>query len=113
MPPPQPALGEVLDALRDTLEQRKGADPSTSYVASLYSKGQDAILKKIGEEAAETLIAAKNGSKPELVHEIADLLFHVLVLMAREGIPTGDLAVELGKRMGRSGHEEKAARSKQ
>lgn len=109
----QPSLGEVLDALRATLEQRKGADPSTSYVASLYAKGLDTVLKKIGEEAAETLVAAKNGSRPELVHEIADLLFHVLVLMAREGIPMGDLAVELSGRMGRSGHEEKAARSKQ
>jgi phosphoribosyl-ATP pyrophosphohydrolase len=107
------SLGDVLDALRDTLEQRKGADPKSSYVASLYAKGLDAILKKVGEEAAETLVAAKNGARPELVHEIADLLFHVLVLMAREGIPMADLAVELSGRMGRSGHEEKAARSKQ
>lgn len=105
-------LGEVLEALRETIEQRKGADPASSYVASLYAKGLDHILKKVGEEAAETLLAAKNGSRPELVHEIADLLFHLLVLMAREGIPTADLAVELSGRMGRSGHEEKAARSK-
>jgi phosphoribosyl-ATP pyrophosphohydrolase len=113
MPASPPALGEVLDALRATLEQRKGADPASSYVASLYAKGLDTILKKIGEEAAETLVAAKNGSRPELVHEIADLFFHVLVLMAREGIPLDDLAVELSRRTGRSGHEEKAARSKQ
>lgn len=105
-------LGAALDELYQTLLNRKGADPSKSYAASLYAKGLDTILKKIGEEAGETLIAAKNGSKPEMVHEIVDLLYHVFVLMAREGIQTGDLAVELKRRAGRSGLEEKAVRVK-
>lgn len=105
-------LGKALDALYATLESRKSADPATSYAASLYAKGLDAILKKIGEEAAETLIAAKNGNRVQTVHESVDLLYHLFVLMAREGISPADLAVELERRSGRSGLEEKAARSK-
>lgn len=106
----QSRIGEALDALYATLEARKSADPATSYAASLYAKGLDAILKKIGEEAAETLIAAKNGERPELLHEMVDLLYHLFVLMAREGISPADLAVEVERRAGRSGLVEKAAR---
>ena len=105
-------LGAALDALYATLLDRKAADPAKSYAASLYAKGLDAILKKIGEESAETLIAAKNGSGPELVHEMVDVMYHLFVLMAREGIQPADLAVELQRRAGRSGLEEKAVRVK-
>lgn len=105
-------LGKALDALYATLEARKSADPARSYAASLYARGLDAILKKIGEESAETLLAAKNGSRPELVHELADLVYHLFVLMAREGISPSDLSVELEGRTGRSGLDEKAARRK-
>lgn len=103
-------LGQSLDALYATLEARKGADPSTSYAASLYAKGLDTILKKIGEESAETLIAAKNGTRVQTVHELVDLMYHLFVLMAREGILPQELAVELERRSGRSGLEEKASR---
>ena len=105
-------LGQALDDLYATLENRKTADPAKSYAASLYAKGLDAILKKVGEESAETLIAAKNGSRPELVYESVDLLYHLFVLLAREGIRPADLAVELQRRAGRSGLEEKAVRVK-
>ncbi len=105
-------LGPALDALYATLESRKTADPAKSYAASLYFKGLDTILKKIGEESAETLIAAKNGSRAELIHETVDLMYHLFVLMAREGIQPDDLAVELARRAGRSGLEEKADRAK-
>ena len=105
-------LGAALQTLYATLEDRKTADPSKSYAASLYAKGLDTILKKIGEESAETLVAAKNGSRPELVHEMVDLIYHLFVLMAKEGIQPTDLAVELKRRAGRSGLEEKAVRVK-
>lgn len=110
-------LGEVLDALYVTLIARRGADPSTSYVASLYAKGADTILKKIGEEAAETIIAGKDcasGGAPErvrLVSEVADLCFHVMVLMAAYDVPLSSLSEELARRTGRSGLVEKASRS--
>lgn len=101
----------VLRALYATLESRKSADPSSSYVAKLYHGGIDAILKKVGEEAAETLIAAKNPDKPALVYELADLWFHSLVLAAASDVSIDDITQELARRMGRSGLEEKAARS--
>ncbi len=103
---------DVLDALYRVLESRKAADPASSYVSSLYAKGTDTILKKIGEEAAETLIAAKNGDDTPLVHELADLWFHTLVLMAHRDLPLSRLTDELQRRFGTSGHAEKAARSK-
>jgi phosphoribosyl-ATP pyrophosphohydrolase len=103
--------GEAIDSLYATLEQRRGADPGASYVASLYAKGDDAILKKIGEEAAETLLAAKNRDEAALVHELADLWFHTLVLMAHRHLPPQRLADELARRSGTSGHAEKAARA--
>jgi phosphoribosyl-ATP pyrophosphohydrolase len=105
-------LGKALDDLYATLEARKSADPAQSYAASLYAKGLDTILKKIGEESTETIVAAKNGSRPELVYESVDLLYHLFVLLAREGIQPADLAVELQRRAGRSGLEEKAVRVK-
>ncbi|WP_420464755.1 phosphoribosyl-ATP diphosphatase [Panacagrimonas sp.] len=104
-------IGRALDALYATLLDRKSADPTKSYAASLYSKGLDHILKKLGEEATETLIAAKNGTRPELVYETVDLLYHLFVLMAQAGISPADLAVELDRRSGRSGLAEKASRT--
>jgi phosphoribosyl-ATP pyrophosphohydrolase len=105
---PSPA---VLDALYATLRERRGAEPAQSYVASLYARGDDAILKKIGEEATETLLAAKGGDAAALTHELADLWFHTLVLMAHRDLPLGALLDELARRFGTSGHAEKAARS--
>jgi len=103
---------DVLDQVYATLQARKGADPASSYVARLYRDGLDAILKKIGEEAAETVIAAKNADAAALTHELADLWFHSLVLMAARDLPLSALTAELARRMGRSGLEEKASRSK-
>ena len=105
---------DILAQLTDILEQRKGAAPDSSYVASLYGKGLDAILKKVGEEAAETVMAAKDvehgGNKSKLIYEIADLWFHTMVLMADQGLSADDVLQELGRRFGVSGHDEKAAR---
>jgi phosphoribosyl-ATP pyrophosphohydrolase len=101
----------ILERLADTLEARKLADPSSSYVASLFHKGEDAILKKVAEEAAETLLASKDGDKLRLVREMADLWFHGMVLLAFHGLRPGDVLDELARREGLSGHEEKKARS--
>lgn len=105
-------MSEILQQIAQELEARKGADPATSYVASLYAKGLDAILKKIGEEAAETLIAAKGGESSQVIHEIADLWFHTLVLLAHQGLGPDAVLAELHRRFGVSGHAEKAARGK-
>ena len=102
---------DILRALTDVLEQRKQADPDSSYVAMLYAKGLDAILKKIGEEATETLIAAKGGDADELVYETADLWFHSLVLLVHQGVDPERVLNELERRFGLSGLEEKAARN--
>lgn len=101
---------EILERLSQTLAERRQADPSSSYVAKLYSKGQEAILKKVGEEAVETIMAAKDGDKLHLVREVADLWFHTLVLLANEGLSSEDVLAELARREGISGIEEKAAR---
>ncbi|MDR5170275.1 phosphoribosyl-ATP diphosphatase [Methylobacillus sp. Pita2] len=103
-------MSDVLDRLAELLEQRKGADPQSSYVARLYAKGTDAILKKIGEEAAETIIAAKDGDAEKIVYETADLWFHSLVMLAHAGLGPQDVLRELARREGLSGLEEKASR---
>ncbi len=100
----------ILDQLAQVLAARKQADPQSSYVASLYEKGLDAILKKIGEEAAETLIAAKNRESQALIRELADLWFHCLVLLAQQDLHPQAVLGELERRFGRSGLAEKAAR---
>ncbi len=105
-------MSTTLDKLSAVLESRKGADPASSYVAGLYAKGLDAILKKIGEEATETVIAAKDGEAGPLLHEIADLWFHTLVLLAHQGLKPDDVLAELDRRFGLSGLDEKAQRSK-
>ena len=102
---------EVLLELERTLHARKSAPAEKSYAASLYAKGVDAILKKLGEEAAETLIAAKNPDRAALVYELADLWYHSMLLMAAKDIALTDLTNELARRMGTSGLAEKAARS--
>ncbi|MGH8462035.1 MAG: phosphoribosyl-ATP diphosphatase [Stenotrophobium sp.] len=104
---------DVLVDLYQTLVERKSAAAGKSYVASLYARGTDVILKKLGEEAAETIIAAKNPDDAALVYELADLWFHSLVLMASRDIPVGAITTELARRMGTSGLEEKAGRMQQ
>ncbi len=106
------STNDVLRRIAEVLEARRGADPDASYVAALYDKGLDAILKKIGEEATETVIAAKGGERQQLVYEVADLWFHTLVLLAQQGLGPDDVLRELERRFGLSGIEEKAARDK-
>lgn len=105
---------DILAELTAILEQRKGAEPDSSYVASLYDKGLDAILKKVGEEATETVMAAKDveqgGDSAKLVYEVADLWFHTMILLAEKNLSADDVLKELARRFGVSGHDEKAAR---
>ena len=103
-------MSDILNKLAEILEARKQADPDSSYVAGLYSKGLDAILKKIGEEATETVMAAKDGQADKIVYETADLWFHTLVLLASQGLGPDDVLQELDRRFGISGIEEKAGR---
>ncbi len=106
-------MSDILSRLADTLETRKQADPASSYVARLYAKGLDAILKKIGEEAAETIVAAKNGDRQQIVYETADLWFHCMVMLASQGVRPEEVLDELARREGLSGLAEKAARGEQ
>ena len=101
---------DVLYSIADTLEARKSAAPSSSYVTSLFHKGEDAILKKVAEESAEVLMASKDGDKLHLVRETADLWFHSLVLLAYHNLRPEDVLAELKRREGISGHDEKASR---
>lgn len=101
---------DILRRLADTINARKAADPAGSYVAGLFAKGHDAILKKIGEEAAETLLAAKDGDKLHVVRETADLWFHCLLLLAWHGLGPDDVLAELKRREGISGVDEKKSR---
>ena len=103
-------MTDTLNRLAQVLEERKSADPEGSYVARLYGKGLDAILKKIGEEATETVMAAKDGVPEKIVYEVADLWFHSLVLLAQQGMGPDDVLRELERRFGLSGLEEKARR---
>ncbi|MDO9224818.1 MAG: phosphoribosyl-ATP diphosphatase [Pseudomonadota bacterium] len=103
-------MSDVLSRLAETLEARKAADPQSSYVAKLYAKGLDAILKKVAEEAAETIMAAKDGVREKVIYETADLWFHSLVLLAQQGIHPDEILNELARREGLSGLVEKAGR---
>ncbi len=105
-------MNDTLLQLAQVLEQRKQADPQSSYVAKLYDKGLDAILKKIGEEATETVMAAKDGDAEKIVYEMADLWFHGMVLLAQQGLGPEAVLAELERRFGLSGLEEKANRGK-
>ena len=101
---------DILLRLAATIELRRGGNPDASYVARLLAGAEDALLKKIGEEATETVLAAKSGDRAHLVRETADLWFHCLVLLARQGLGPLDVLRELARREGTSGLDEKAAR---
>ncbi|GAB4287914.1 MAG: phosphoribosyl-ATP diphosphatase [Methylophaga sp.] len=105
-------MSNILQQLNQVLNERKQADPDTSYVASLYAAGTEKILKKLGEEATETVIAGMKGQREEIIYETADLWFHSLVLLAHNDIDPQLILDELERRFGLSGHEEKASRSK-
>lgn len=105
-------MSDTLTNLARVLEARKSADPASSYVAGLYAKGIDGILKKVGEEATEVVLAAKDGDRDALVRETADLWFHTLVMLCQQGLGPDDVLAELERRFGRSGIEEKAARGR-
>ena len=105
-------MSDILNQIADVLEQRKQAEPESSYVSSLYAKGLDAILKKIGEEATETVMAAKDGNPDKIIYEIADLWFHTMVLLSQQGLSPDDVLAELSRRFGLSGLQEKADRTK-
>lgn len=93
----------VLSVLAAVLEARKSADPQNSYVASLYAKGEDVILQKIGEEAIETILAVKSGDREQIIYETADLWFHCLVMLSQRGLSPDDILLELKRRLGLSG----------
>ena len=101
---------DTLQRLTATIAARKGAAAESSYVAKLFSKGEDAILKKVGEEATEVLLAAKSGDKTHLVYETADLFFHCMVLLEQHGLNVNDVLNELARREGVSGIAEKNSR---
>lgn len=103
-------LPPILERLEAAIAERRSGDPGASYVAKLNAKGLDAILKKVGEEATEAVIAGKSGERAALVAEMADLWFHCLVLLDRQGVRVSDVLAELERREGRSGIEEKASR---
>ncbi len=109
-PDPQQADG-TLKRLADVIESRRSGDPERSYVARLFAKAPDGVLKKIGEEATETVMAAKDGDPDRIVAECADLWFHCLVMLAQYGIRPERVLCELERRAGTSGIEEKAARA--
>ena len=104
---------DSLERLADVIEARRGGDPEKSYVARLFAKGHDAILKKIGEEATETVMAGKDGERTKIVYEVADLWFHTLVALAAFGIRPAEVLAELERREAESGLEEFAARKAQ
>jgi len=101
---------DILLAIYRVIQERKTASPESSYTAALMAKGTDKILKKIGEEAAELIIAGKGGARGEIVYEAADLFFHILVLLGACDIPPEEIYTELRRRFGMSGIEEKASR---
>ena len=102
----------ILSSLDELLEQRKQANPDESYTAKLFNDGLDSILKKVGEEATETIIASKSGKNADIIHEVADLWFHTMVLLKHHGLNSNDILTELESRFGLSGLEEKANRDK-
>jgi len=104
-------MSNTLTEVAKILEERKSAEAGSSYVASLYDKGLDAILKKVGEEATEVVMAAKDGKSDKIVYEVADLWFHTLVLLAQQNLHPDDVLSELERRFGTSGLVEKASRA--
>jgi len=108
-----PTSDDTLARLAAVIESRKGGDPDKSYVARLFAKGPDAILKKIGEEATETVMACKDGDGAKIVHEVADLWFHTMLALSAHGLAPSDVLAELRRREGLSGLEEFALRKAQ
>jgi phosphoribosyl-ATP pyrophosphohydrolase len=104
---------DTLERLAQVIESRRGGDPDKSYVARLFVKGNDAILKKIGEEATETVMACKDGDRVKIVHEVADLWFHSMLALSAFGLKPADVLKELERREGLSGLEEFASRKMQ
>jgi len=105
-------MDNIFKQLEEILEQRKDADADKSYVSSLYQKGTDEILKKIGEESAEVIMATKDDDENKIIYEVADLWFHTMVLLRHKNIKMDKIEQELSRRFGLSGLEEKANRSK-
>lgn len=105
-------MSDTLEKLAAVIEARKDAEPGSSYVAGLFDKGMNSILKKVGEESTETIVAALAEDDAQLVYETADLWFHTLVMLAARGLGPDAVLTELEKRFGVSGIEEKAARKK-
>jgi phosphoribosyl-ATP pyrophosphohydrolase len=103
-------MSDILDRLAATIEARKNSEPESSYVAGLLARGEDAVLKKIGEEATETVMAGKDGDRRRIVGEMADLWFHCMIALAYYGLGPADVLMELRRREGISGIDEKAAR---
>jgi phosphoribosyl-ATP pyrophosphohydrolase len=103
---------DTLERLESTIEGRRTADPAISYVASLHAKGLDHILKKVGEEAVEMVIASKSGDREQVIRETADLWFHCLVMLSHHGVKVAEVLQELERREGRSGIEEKNSRAR-
>ena len=108
----KPGLYETLERIAATIEARKGSEAGKSYVAGLLAAEEDAVLKKIGEEATETVLAAKSGDRLHLVRETADLWFHCMIVLARHGLGPGDVLAELQRREGISGIDGKISRKK-
>jgi phosphoribosyl-ATP pyrophosphohydrolase len=108
----KPGLYETLERIAAVINERKGGDATKSYVAGLLAGSEDAVLRKVGEEATEVILAAKSGERLELVRETADLWFHCLILLARQGLGPADVLAELHRREGISGIDEKAARKR-
>ena len=104
-------MTDVISELFEVIESRKGQDPDLSYFASLHAEGLNKILEKVGEEAVETVLAAKDGDRQELIKEVADLWFHTLVMLSHAGIDPEEVQAELANRFGTSGLVEKANRS--
>ena len=105
-------MNDILERIAATINEHKGGDPEKSYVARLFAKGDDAMLKKIGEEATETVLAAKSGERLHLVREVTDLWFHCMIVLARHGLGPADVLAEMQRREGIPGLDEKAARRK-
>ena len=105
-------MNDILERIADSINERKGGDPEKSYVAKLFAQGDDAMLKKIGEEATEVVLAAKGTDRLHLVREVTDLWFHCMIVLARHGLGPADVLAEMKRREGISGLDEKAARKK-
>ena len=109
---PDHDVSRVLGDIADVIASRKGADPASSYVAKLFSRAPDGILKKVGEEAAECIMAAKDASPKDIIYETADLWFHTMVMLAHFNLRPEQVIAELERREGMSGIAEKLSRSK-